>query len=280
MTPTYLPILKAKIGEFEAISHLKRQVSKKTLPLFEVSRLGEKMRSAARYKGSDAVTCAYLDEIAQNIAAVWEGRSALVDAFQWPAESKTETGEHILPYLYTRLRSLGVDIVPVVGYDRWESKQYKLAIQGVETGKDNYYCLRLDSHAIEDSAEPEFFEERVLEILNDLSIEPARCGILIDFGDIFSASLEDVVEQANGIVQMLGRKGFKFFVTAGCSLPTSIDKAVNERNSTGKVIRKEMLLWRTMRSEYPKLNWMFGVQRRRHPVPGAAGDHPVRSGAN
>ena len=258
MSPTYFPILKAKPGEFEAISHLKRREANRTLPLFEVSRLGEKMLTAARFRELDAVTCAYLDEIAQNIAEVWTGRSALVDAFQWPADSTTETGEHILPYINSKLKSYGVDMVSVVGYDRWDSKPYRLAMQGMGTGRDGFYCLRLDSHAIEDSADPEFFEDRVLGILNDLSIEPARCGILIDFGDIFSASLESLVEQAIGIVKLLGSKGFKFFITSGCSLPTSIDKAVHKRNSTGSVIRKEMLLWQTLRNEFPSLQCIFG----------------------
>lgn len=257
MTPTYLPILKAKRGEFEAISHLKKRVANKTLPLFEVSRLTEKMRKAARYKDTNAVTCAYLDEIAEDIASIWKERPALVDAFQWPADSMTETGEHIIPYMYAKLQSLGVHVLPVVGYDRWDSLQYRLAIQSLETGSNNF-CLRLDSQAIEDSADAEFFEDRILEILNDLGIEPARCGVLVDFGDIFATSLEDLIKHANGIVQLLMAKGFKFFTTAGCSLPTSIDKAVNKRNSVGHVIRKEMLLWQTMKKEYPNLEWMFG----------------------
>jgi hypothetical protein len=258
MTPTYCPILKAKQGEFDALSHLNPRVAKKTLPLFEISRLGEKMRNGVRFQGVEAVTCAYLDETAENIAKVWKGRSALVDAFQWPAHSKTETGEHILPYIYNKLNSLGVDTVPVIGYDRWESKEYRLAIQGLKTGKDDYVCLRLDSHAIEDSADPEFFEERILEILNDLSIEPARCGVLIDFGDICITSLDYLIEQSCNIVLLLENKGFKYFTTAGCSLPSSIDKAVNKSNSSGKVIRKEMLLWQALKKEYPHITCKFG----------------------
>ncbi|CAG9932745.1 beta family protein [Candidatus Nitrotoga arctica] len=257
MIPIYLPILKAKPGEFEAISQLSKRTADKTLPFFEISRMGEKIREAKRFKNSDAVTCKYLDEIAQKISDVWSGRAALIDAYQWPAHSTTESGEHILTYIYAELKSLGVDVIPVIGYDRWDSKPYRLAMQGCKVDKDDYVCLRLDSHAIEDSAEPEFFEEQILNILNDLSLEPERCGVLIDFGEVFSSPLEDLVDKANGIIDLLRGRGFKFFCTAGCSLPTSIDKAVKKNNSTGNIMRKEMLLWQTMRKEYPKLNWLF-----------------------
>lgn len=228
------------------------------LPLFEVGRITESVSQAARFKDSSALTCAYLDETAERIAEVRKGRSALVDAYQWPADSTTETGEHVLPYIYAKLQLLGVDVIPVIGYDRWDSQPYKLAMQNLEVSGDRYCCLRLDSHAIEDSADPDYFEEQVLGILDDLNLEAERCAVLIDFGDITNISLEDLIDQASGVLELLGSMGFRFFATAGCSLSPTIDGAVKKQNSTGKVVRKEMLLWQTLSAEYPQLKWLFG----------------------
>ena len=258
MSANYLPIFKAKLGELKALSNAKKSHSQKMLPLFEVARISESIRKAARFKSSSALICAYLDEVAEKIAEVRKGHSALVDAFQWPADSTTETGEHVLPYVYARLQSLGVDVIPIIGYDRWDSQPYRLAIQGLDISDDKYFCLRLDSHAIEDSADPDFFEEQVHGILDELSLETERCAILIDFGDITGTSLEDLIDQASGVIELLGSMGFRFFATAGCSLPPTIDGAVKKQNTTGKVIRKEMLLWQTLRTEYPQLKWLFG----------------------
>lgn len=258
MTANYLPIYKAKLGEFQAVAKAKKAHARRMLPLFEVCRIGEGVRNAARFKNSTALTCAYLDETAQRIAEVWSGRSAMVDAFQWRPDSMTETGEHILPYIYSRLDALGVRVVPVVGYDRWDSATYQIAMQGIEVAAKGYYCLRLDSHAIEDSEDPEFFEDRVLGILDDLSIEPARCAVLLDFGDVTALSVEDLTDQAERVMQVLAPMGFKFFSTAGCSLPSTIDKAVKKQDSTGKVIRKELLVWQAMRIGYPNVRWVFG----------------------
>ncbi|MFA6917171.1 MAG: beta family protein [Parachlamydiales bacterium] len=258
MSANYLPVIKAKLGELKALSNAKKSHLRKMLPLFEVGRIGESIRNAARFKDSDALTCDYLDEIAEKIAEVRVGQSALVDAFQWPADATTETGEHVLPYVYEKLESLGVDVIPVVGYDRWDSQPYRLALQGLDLSDDKYFCLRLDSHAIEDSADPTFFEDQVLGILDDLSLKAGRCAILVDFGDITGTSLEDLIDQTSGIVDLLGPMGFRFFATAGCSLPATIDGAVKKQNTTGKVIRKEMLLWQTLRTEYPQIKWLFG----------------------
>lgn len=258
MTANYLPIYKAKPGELLALEKAKKAHDRRILPLFEVCRIGKGVREAARFKNCSALTCAYLDETAQRIAETRSGKSALVDAFQWKPDSLTETGEHVLPYIYSKLESMGVNVVPVIGYDRWDSTTYRIAMQGVEVSQGNYYCMRLDSHAIEDAEDPEFFEERVLGILDDLSIEPERCGVLLDFGDVTALSIEDLTDQADRVMQVLAPLGFKFFSTAGCSLPPSIDKAVKKQDSTGKVIRKELLLWQAMRVTYPKVRWIFG----------------------
>src|SRR3546814_9960272 len=119
---------------------------------------------------------------------------------------------------------MGVSVVPFVGYDRWDSLTYRLAMQGVEVPTDGYYCIRLDAQAIEEAEDPEFFEERVLGILDDLNTEPERCAMLLDFGDVTALSVEDLTNQAERVMQILAPMEFKFFATAGCSLPPTIDR--------------------------------------------------------
>lgn len=265
MALKYLPILKAKPGELKALSNAKPSIAEKILPLFDVGRMSESVRKAKRFAETTAITCAYLDEVAEKIAAVRKGASVLVDAYQWPPNSATETGEHIIPYIHNKLSALGVKPIPVVGYDRWDSTQYKLAIQQLQVSQEDYYCLRLDSHAIEDAAEPEFFQEQIFNILDDLNIEPERCSILLDFGDLSHSSLEDVIDQGGAAVALLDSFGFSHIATAGCSLPPTIDGAVKKQNSTGTVLRKEMVLWQMFRTQYPHIKWLFGDYGVRSP---------------
>jgi hypothetical protein len=153
---------------------------------------------------------------------------------------------------------MGVNVVPVVGFDSWESPVYRVAMEGAEMPDDGYFCIRLDSQAIEDAADPYFVEERVQDILDGLGAEPKRCGIIIDFGDVTARSLVDLIDQTDSVLQVLSPLGFKFFATIGCSLPPTIDKAVKNHDSTGKVVRKEMLLWQTMLTQYPAIPMRYG----------------------
>lgn len=258
MKANYLPIFKAKAGEFKAIANATASQARRMLPLFEVSRIGKSVREAKRFEGCAELTCAYLDEVAEDIAKLRAGKTALIDAFQWAADACTETGEHVIPYIHAQLQAHGVKTVPVIGYDRWDSSSYQAAIQSINVASSGYYCLRLDSHAIEDASEPDYFDERISEILDTLDLEPERCGVLIDFGDVTALSLEKLLDQAEAVMEVVGSKGFKFFSTAGCSLPPTIDAAIKKHNTSGTVKRKEMVLWQTMRTTHPDIKWLFG----------------------
>lgn len=258
MAKSYIPIYRAKSGEFQALSNASKDHAKRTLPLFEISRITKKTSELKKYQGCLALTCTYLTEIAENIAKVRNGYSAMVDISQWDPASLTETGEHILPYLYSLLNKLGVHVVPVIGFDSWESPIYRVAMQSIEVPDNRYVCIRLDSHAIEDAEDPLYLEERITEILDGLGIAPNQCAIILDFGDLTTQALADVLDQADGIMRVLAPMKFRAFVTAGCSLPPTINLAVKDHDSTGKVVRKEMLLWQTLRTQYPGIALRYG----------------------
>jgi hypothetical protein len=265
MTPRYLPILKAKKGEFAALEKAKSRTRQDILPLFEVSKISGSVRSAKRFRNDPLITANYLNEVAQSIAAVWSGNVAMADVFQWKPDSATETGEHVLAYLYRQLSARGVRVVPVIGYDRWESAAYQLALKGLDVGDDGHYCLRLDSTALDDAQDPDFFEGRVVEILNALGVHPSNCAVLMDFGDVTAFSIEALVERSVDVLELLHAMNFKFIATSGCSLPSSIDQAVRTRDSTGTVMRKEMVLWQALRETYPSQNLVFGDYALRGP---------------
>lgn len=266
MATTYIPILKAKKGEFVALENMHSSNMKDVIPLFEIAKITDKDRELKKFRDSRSITCDFLDEVAERITNVQRGRKTMVDTIQWMPESTTETGEHVTPYIYSRLNDLGVDVVPVIGYDRWESLPYRLALKGLSLESSESVYLRLDSHAIEDSEDEEYFEEQVVGILEHLSLAPSQCSILIDFGDVTAIPIDAMTGGVKRIIGILGGMGFRSYATAGCSLPTTINNAVPERDSTGKILRKEMLVWQTMNAEYPKLRWDYSDYGVRNPV--------------
>lgn len=268
MALAYVPILKGNRGELQAIDNLDAQTSRNLRPLFEIGRVTDAIRQRQYFKNSSTPTITYLDRVIDGIGRSWSSRIAFVDGYQWPANAQVETGEHAIAYMIRALRERNVSVIPVIGYDRWENSTYKMGMKSIPPRSDGQYCLRLDSSAIEDEAEPEHFQSIVSDIIDELNIEPSKCSILIDFGDVSSAamSVERLVAKCTSIIQQLRTYHFAQYIIAGCSLPKSIDLAVSTRDSVGVLLRKEMLAWQTVRTSFPTLRIISGDYGVRGPT--------------
>lgn len=258
MTPTYLPILKALQSEYEASAHVDAAHAEVIHPLFDVPAIGQQRRETKKYRNSSTPVSDYLDEVAKNIGTSWKGAPIIADAFNWGAAATVETGEQAIAYLYASLKSEGLSVAPVVGYDRWDDPVYRLAMRGLDLSGVPYVCLRLEISAIEDAIEPEVFHARMGEMLEDMELGASNCAVLVDFGDLTAKSLLDLTDEAKRVLDLLGGYGFRYIATAGCSMPKSIDLAVSRPDSQARVIRKEMLLWQTMRASFPNLPLVYG----------------------
>lgn len=97
--PEYVPIMKAKKGEFDAIkpiriNQLEYQLQPTFHPLFEMPNV---------YK-EGASRLADLTKRCEQIGVLWRGNTALVDGYFWkPSEALLENGEHFLTYAYNKL---------------------------------------------------------------------------------------------------------------------------------------------------------------------------------
>ena len=258
MAPTYLPILKSLTSEYEASKHMDAAHAAVIHPLFDVPVISENRQKAKKYQNSLTPKSDYLDEVAESIAKYWEGDVVLVDAFNWAPDAMVETGEHALAYLHAGLMGQGVTVAPVVGYDRWDDQLYQLAMRGLDLSGAPYVCLRLEASAVEDAAEPDVFHDRMKEMLEDMQLSPAECAVLLDLGDLTSKPLIEITSDATRVLELLSGYGFRYIATAGSSMPKSVDLAVKKKDSTAKVIRKEMLLWQALRTEFSGIPLVFG----------------------
>ncbi|WP_043739826.1 beta family protein [Thioalkalivibrio nitratireducens] len=259
MRPTYIPILKAKKGEFDALSHLHSTHAERIQPLFELPKLGHSVRRAKRFENSTAITEAYLDEVAQHVARVRKGMPVFLDMFHWAPNARTEGGEHVLSYASNALESLGVAVSPVIGYDRWDDLEYQQALRQMRPTQGRYYCLRLDSSAIEeDFLDPPFFEGRLVEIMTTIGISASECAVLVDFGDVTGKPIPHLQDGLERALELLFSKGFMYFALAGCSLPPVINQIVKDQDSERMVLRRELVAWRSIRTIHPSVPLVFG----------------------
>lgn len=266
--PEYVPIMKAKKGEFDAIkpiriNQLEYQLQPTFHPLFEMPNV---------YK-EGASRLADLTKRCEQIGVLWRGNTALVDGYFWkPSEALLENGEHFLTYAYNKLFALGVKVVPVIGYDRWfdqMSSLYNQTMQSLNYPDAPYFCIRLDGDAMYDIDEPDFFKEQIELILADLKLAETNCSILLDFGDVSvnRITIEQMLKKSIDFIEILSEYDFKYIAISGAYYPSSVAEAIDDHDTDGPVLRKEMVVWQTLRKMFPNLKLTFGDHCARHPAP-------------
>ena len=258
MSIIYFPILKALAAELAALEQMKQWNANQMIPLFEIPKITDQIREKKKYRKCPSIKTDYLDDTSEKIGGIWEGRRAMFDMYHWYPTETVESGEHVIPYTYSALKNMGVDTVPVVGYDRWNNLEYQLALISISKTHPGGFCIRLDQTAFEDAAEPEYFQDNIQDILTTLEISSANCRVIFDFEDVTSLSIADMLSKFELLLGLISSYGFLGLSIAACSLAKTINGAVKEPNTCGRVLRKEMLLWKNARKQFPQLPINFG----------------------
>ncbi|WP_255351570.1 beta family protein [Pantoea sp. NGS-ED-1003] len=208
MYPTYVPILKAKPGEFSALDNLKPIYSQKITPFFEIPKLTKKVSEAAYLRGSTQPKIDYLNKVCQDIIASCKSSSLFFDQFEWKPNVYTETGEHVYSYVFRKLSSSGLKIYPVIGLDRWGDIDYQNALRNLSASTDTLFCLRIDSETIEDAYDEEHFIESIENVMDELHLSSEQIIILFDFGDVTKKSIVSLLADMHHLLDVV--KSFSF----------------------------------------------------------------------
>ena len=254
MNAIYFPIFKALTAEFAALENIKPHDANRIVPIFELPIVPDRKK----YRESSTPITDFIDDAGEKIGQLRSDKYAMFDAYQWNPAATNEHGEHIIAYMHNILKSNGVKAIPIVGYDRWDVLEYKLALQSITRSHRENVCIRLDQTAFEDSSEPDFFQGNLNEILSVLDLDPAKCHIVLDFGDVTPFGAIDLLVKFESLLNLISDYFFKSYSVAGCSLPKTINEAVKTPNTCGVILRKEMLLWQSLRHRFPNLPICFG----------------------
>lgn len=258
MKQLYVPMLRARKGEFDALSHLSKRANRRILPLLDIPRI----KTPAPGKTAKSVA-EHLQIVAFQIAKSWPEKPILLDTFAWPADAHTEEGEHVLPYVQSLLEDAGIEVNPIIGYDRWDAEEYRLAAGQISLPEGRHFCIRLDSDAMDDIIDIDYFEERIGDILSTLGVNAKQCSVLCDLADLSHTAVVDLLPKLSNGLAELSRLGFGQLIVSGASIPNSIVLAVKQPKSVGLVPRREMLLWQSLYFDFPNL--VFGDYGVRSP---------------
>lgn len=276
MFPTYMPILRAKKGEFDTFKHLSEKVKGGTYPVFELPLISEKQKKTKKYTTLSTPISAFVEKCAIELSEIMGDRAFAVDIHRWPSNATIESGEHILSYFIGCLKNNDCKVAPVIGYDRWEDKEYTTVLRLLSRNINNF-VIRLDSFAFEDMIEEEPFFVVFDDITSSMDIDSSQCSVLLDFDDTAKTSIIEMQENAQRAIDLLNDYRFSFISIAGCSVSSDINNMVPKTNTDGIVIRKEFKVWKAIRKFNSNISFVFGDYGVANPQ---VGDNIIAPDAN
>lgn len=243
----YNPILKAKQHEIVALKNLEPQVSSFIRPLFEI----EEPTEDKKIRSPDSPYSTHVRESVEKILDVWPSTGAMVDGYYWGIDKTLEDGSHFLTYAINILLKNNKKVIPVIGYDRYSLPNYQFALKNILENSFEHVAIRIDKGGIEDSMEPEFLRniKKIIEIFN---LEPSKTIILVDSGDISTNkdSVSSLIDGNTRVISKLDYMGFNKYILCGSSIPPSVNLAVPKHDTDAILLRKEYLVYKSIRSEY------------------------------
>lgn len=249
MSFIYVPVLSAKRGEFTALEKLTSPIAERVLPLFE---LPAKKPDAILHEKS-------ISRTAKSAGKVWPNRLALLDTSKWSSNAQTESGIHVLEYAFNQFVSNGINVHPVIGYDRWDDPAYSQAIRNICRNFNVKPCIRLDRESVEDDMlDFAYFADRITAITESLQLEPEDCDVMIDFESTAVTSVADMIADIERAVATLRSLEFETIIVVGGSMPSSVDNAVSTPDAEGCIPRIEMMAWKAVFKSTKDTRLIFG----------------------
>lgn len=236
----YVPILKGKQGEFDALYKITsaEQIQRFT-PLIEIPPI------APSYPGpnSPPVPSKTIDDhvvdVSENLAKAVKNLPAIfVDGFYIEEEEDLNDGVSPIDGVFSSLRTAGVGFIPVIGIDRVED--YADSVANAINVDNRGCCLRLVEADIDGIAE---LGEQISSLLETLSIKPGEVDLLVDFGPKVppKSALPFMIDALPLISE------WRTFTLASSSFPADMSDV--KKNSIKELEREEWTAWNSLRSK-------------------------------
>ena len=235
----YLPILKAKDGEFRAFSDITPEHKALLRPVLEIPPIPWDYESEEWSKSADE----YLPPILDKIVKFWgTDLPVFVDGSWLDPSARMETGLHPMTFIFDTLRSKGIYAIPVTGTARDEyNPDYQAAVRDIIIQDRRGVMLRLQ--------DPDFIDPatQIGRFLKFHSLTSDSVDLLIDLGSIDPNSALTAQVVVKSVVKDIPHlRDWRSLVFAGSSFP--LDLRDFGRNSTNAVHRAEWEIWLALRS--------------------------------
>lgn len=253
---TYVPSLKWRQGEYQALYRLSPEAKKRVLPLVEIPPIEWDFEKGKLSKTIDK----HLDPFAKRLKSKWGQNPSLIDLDLLDSDNRMADGTHPIDYVFDGVRREGVTSIPVTGITR--TQPYQDAIRRV-VGTDKQGVgvrVKLDQLASPDTP------GRLQALLSYLEVSPKDTDLIIDLG---APAFDPISTFANvikgAVAKLLIVDDVRMFCVTATAFPDTMGKLAK---GTQFVPRSEWLLYKAYLSllKGHERNPIFGDYGIAHPV--------------
>jgi hypothetical protein len=209
----YVPILKWRQGEYQALLKLRTAQKDKVVPLLEITPPEFDFETGKPAKSLDD----HLRKFGPRLETKWGTRLALVDAGLIDPAARLIGGKHPLIGLFADARSRGGQIVPVTALDR--DPAYQQAVRQVHAIDERGACLRC---TLDDAADDDF-DANVAALCTLIGVEIEDLDLVLDLRAANFTPLDGLVTLIHTTVSNVAAFGSaRSFTIASTAFPGSM----------------------------------------------------------
>ncbi len=230
----YVPCLRWKQGEYQALLRLSSEAKNSLIPLIEIPEVGFDFETHTESRSIDE----HLSKFAKRVREKWGKRPCLVDTHLVESSIYMANGQHLIAFVFDDLRSKGIAAIPVIHLD--QDNTYQSAIKEVVSKDKRGLCIRID---IEQSTKSNF-EICVAKLIEYYSVEIDKYDFVLDLKapnfepiDGFCKLLEKIIEKLPHL------NDWRSFILIGTSFPSSMTEV---RQGLSVIKRNEWILYKSL----------------------------------
>jgi len=211
----YVPCLRWKMGEYQAVLRLRDTKKKMFTPLIQIPEIGYDFKEKKLKKTMDEHL---KDFVLKKIYKKWGSSFCFVDLKLVGLSARLENGTHPLKYVFDDLRKVRCSATPVTGLDR--DSAFQQEIREILVKDKRGVCLRI---SIEKAAKSESVG-KIDSLLSTLHIKHNNCDLVLDLSapDNFEP-LEGFAKAIQAIVSRIPYlEKWRTFSVLGTSFPDSM----------------------------------------------------------
>ena len=252
----YVPTIKWKLGEYQALYHLSNNTKSKITPLIELPPIGYDFENAKNSKSAHD----HLKDFGKRLEAKWGKRQCFVDLKYISDDEERDLGMTPMDFCINQTLSFSEKVIPV--YSLESSDKVLASVAKIGKINDRGAALRISS----ETYNPKTITDEINSKLDFLKIGYANTDLILDLGDKIIPPIDIYKQIVIGIISTLPNiNKWRSFTIIGTSYPSTLQSIGN----MATILRKEWELYKLLSVEMEDKYRLptFGDYCASHPDP-------------